>query len=867
MIRRFVTVILALMPSAFVLSAKDVVVSGVVRNGEGKPLSSVMVRVVADNGKGPFVMTDGKGSYSVAVAEEDSVISFRFSKFGYETENVSVENRSQSLDMVLSRSASTLREVTVKAPEVRIKGDTVSFLLSAFMGKGDVSLKDALKKLPGLEVAKSGEISYNGKKISNFYIEGMDLLGGKYDLATTNIPASYVNAVEVLNNHQDVKIDRGVFNDNVALNVRLKPKAMFRPVGRYGLKGGYGNRIPVEASGAGMMFRDDLQSMLTLKGSDISEFSGRENMRFYGSGGERLRNLASEVLGNLSVSSPPLERNRWIKPWDASVNVNSMKKLSEDENVRAGVGYSFLKTEYDYSDARIYFDGEDGVEIRQLSAPESWRHTPLFSVEYRNNSDNLYVFNELTGAASFTDRTMPVVSSGSSISQNQEMIDFDFSDVFYLKWRRGRMRWDFTSVLEYQSSPKGTVTSESGLFGLCQSGRSYSFLVSESFSGVLETGGSRISFPLNVRYADNRIRTGLTFDGMDKRLEAVNRIDGSDFRISLSPGYEFDSGYGRFVVRVSCPVGLDYIDWCNKGSVPYSQTGFHFSMSPSFYANYKVTGTSTFRLTASYSSKIGDILDLMTAPVMTDYLSMNYRSGILSKNKVFEVAFHYNLNLPVSMWYSNADIRYSAVRGDRITSRTVSSDLIAVTDFYMPNLSERVSGGIGVSKNIGALKSKIGLRCSYSWSRNVIEQNGMPVTYYGQGVSLSPSLSGNPLGWFSMSYSGSFACNYSRYLGRRQSFSTQSHNATVSFFPVDAVEIKGGLDVMRREISDDRFKTMSLFDTGVVYKAGKFRLSFNVRNILDSRSYSYTVFSGVDRFIYDFSLCGREFIAGLEFSL
>ena len=48
-----------------------------------------------------------------------------------------------------------------------------------------MTLQDALKKVPGIEVEDNGGIKYNGKSISNFYINGMDLLGGKYNLATT----------------------------------------------------------------------------------------------------------------------------------------------------------------------------------------------------------------------------------------------------------------------------------------------------------------------------------------------------------------------------------------------------------------------------------------------------------------------------------------------------------------------------------------------------------------------------------------------------------------------------------------------------------------------------------------------------------
>ena len=105
--------------------------------------------------------------------------------------------------------------------------------VTIYTTQSDYTLKDALKKLPGIDVEKSGNIKYLGKDISNFYIDGLDLLGGKYNIATTNIPASYVNSVQVLNNHQAVNMNKDIFSDNVAINIHMNNNARFKPIGTY----------------------------------------------------------------------------------------------------------------------------------------------------------------------------------------------------------------------------------------------------------------------------------------------------------------------------------------------------------------------------------------------------------------------------------------------------------------------------------------------------------------------------------------------------------------------------------------------------------------------------------------------------------
>lgn len=45
---------------------------------------------------------------------------------------------------------------------------------------------------------ENGQISYQGTAINKFYIEGMDLLGGKYNIATNNISNDDVGSVEIM---------------------------------------------------------------------------------------------------------------------------------------------------------------------------------------------------------------------------------------------------------------------------------------------------------------------------------------------------------------------------------------------------------------------------------------------------------------------------------------------------------------------------------------------------------------------------------------------------------------------------------------------------------------------------------------------
>lgn len=187
------------------------VVTGVVRDTTGTNLEGVIVRINADKATLGFARTAENGSYKITFKTDAKQITITAEAIGYEKAKKEIKNLSQACNFNLKEKSTALKEVVVKAPAIYQRGDTLSYNLASYIGKNDYTLKDAMKKLPGIEVGDKGSIKYLGKEISNFYINGMDLLGGRYNIATTNIPASFVNSVQVLNNHQAVKADKDVF--------------------------------------------------------------------------------------------------------------------------------------------------------------------------------------------------------------------------------------------------------------------------------------------------------------------------------------------------------------------------------------------------------------------------------------------------------------------------------------------------------------------------------------------------------------------------------------------------------------------------------------------------------------------------------
>lgn len=219
-IRMFITLLLLLF--GLYVSAQQQVTGVVTDSATQEPLPMAAITLRRGGKPVAFTNADDNGAFSIAVKAGDSLsVSF----LGYRKHTVRV-SPGQHVSIQMAPEAFELREVQVESGRIAGLRDTISYDLSKFADKRDNSLKDVLKKLPGVDVDKNGKISFNGKDISRFTVEDLDLTGGRYDRLNETLKPEDVDRAEVIQHDQPVKALRDkVFTDDVAMNIKLKPGA------------------------------------------------------------------------------------------------------------------------------------------------------------------------------------------------------------------------------------------------------------------------------------------------------------------------------------------------------------------------------------------------------------------------------------------------------------------------------------------------------------------------------------------------------------------------------------------------------------------------------------------------------------------
>lgn len=119
----------------------------------------------------------------------------------------------------------TLGEVIVSTQSpIIVKNDTVQFNASGFVTKPNATAEDLLKKLPGVEVDREGNVKTQGEQIQKIYVDGKEFFGNDPKLATKNITADMIESIQVYDDMSDqarfTKIDDG--SRVKTINIKLK---------------------------------------------------------------------------------------------------------------------------------------------------------------------------------------------------------------------------------------------------------------------------------------------------------------------------------------------------------------------------------------------------------------------------------------------------------------------------------------------------------------------------------------------------------------------------------------------------------------------------------------------------------------------
>jgi hypothetical protein len=235
---------IALLP---LYSFSQVKLSGYVKTISNKPLENANILAIPNDSLNKLVFSTAKKNGSFLVTLKNNVTyNLTISFLGYKSfkKNIDVSNQDIKLSIILEEDVNELLEVEIKyKPPVIIKKDTTTYNVSAFTNGRERKLREILKKLPEVEVDKDGNVTANGKKITQVLVDNKIFFNGKSKLAVNNIPAEVVDEIEIIEDYHETAFMKGLEDSNdVAMNIGLKDDKKFFIFGNIEVGGGIKDR-------------------------------------------------------------------------------------------------------------------------------------------------------------------------------------------------------------------------------------------------------------------------------------------------------------------------------------------------------------------------------------------------------------------------------------------------------------------------------------------------------------------------------------------------------------------------------------------------------------------------------------------------
>ena len=151
-------------------------------------------------------------------------------------------------NIYLTPKSKLLAEVIIKSGyPIRIKGDTTVYTADSFKVRQGANVEELLRRLPGIQVDRNGQITAMGEKVTKVLVDGEEFFGSDPGIATKNLRADAVKEVQVFDKKSDQATFTGIDDGVKDRTINLKMKTMKGYFGKVEAGGGLPDKFNNDA--------------------------------------------------------------------------------------------------------------------------------------------------------------------------------------------------------------------------------------------------------------------------------------------------------------------------------------------------------------------------------------------------------------------------------------------------------------------------------------------------------------------------------------------------------------------------------------------------------------------------------------------
>lgn len=838
-------------------------------DGVGIPSASVTVEEPGKDAILAYGITNAKGEYKVTFTSAESNVDLKVKAFNQKSVTRQISNSDQTLNFKMDSEATEIKEVKLKTKMVTARGDTISYDLKAFDSKSDRTLADVLKKMPGIEVNTDGTILYQGNAINKFYVNGKDLMEGGYGTINNSLPKDAVQKVEVLENHQPVKILQDkVPSDQAAINIKLKNSVTMTGRGEVGVGA---SPLLWNVKLTPMFFGQKSQWVVNYKANNVGEQVENEgNILSFGNRyeGRRINATQNDWLNVENASTPNLPVKRYLmnnvhylsanyltnidkkKEWELKANANYTNNAVERESYSEqqffattnNPAYTVLQNIHN----NFYTDKAKGELIFTKNAKKGFfKNTTSFS-QYWNadrgivdRTSNSNVNSLKHGEEALESPTTSFQNSLSTIVPwKEKMVNI----LSYISYQTDRQSLE-VSPASYLEIPGFLPTSANFV---SQNLRLKTFEANHSANIGFSTKGWTFTPEVGFNFKSTDLVSGLS-------NIITNPFTSSD--ATLASKYNNDLSYTTATPYGSVGVNYKSDSWMLYANFPVNSNNIKaedparlvskevnkVTFEPSVFAQYNFASFWKASVNANINNNFGEINTAYSGFLMTSpngITAMNPNNPIpQNNNKSAGTRIEYRN--PLNNLFFNINYRYSDAKRNLISNPTIIGGYTVME--YLEKENHVLNNGYNLE--VGKYFPKFKTNASVNYSNNTAKSdafyNDDSYTNKNNSQSFGLKFNNTYFSWMSIDYNASFSRTKQTSTGQVISNAARTgftHNLGLFFYPIENHTIGFNWDQVNTNAQNQKYHN-GFYDLSYQFTWSKKKIDFEVKwmNIANKR--------------------------------
>lgn len=813
------------------------------------------VSIVAYNGRSivAYTFTDNNGAFRINIPEGKKATSLTFTNIGYAKKAIDASKFKNGQTILLNEQMTELKEVKVKSNGIHLNNDTLSYTVNMFKQAQDRSIADVLARMPGINVEENGAILYQGKPISKFYVEGMDLVSSKYAQVSENLGADKVKRVEVLQRHQPVKMLRGKqFSDQTALNIVLSDDAKSQWNGSMELGCGaqtqksIGEDVLYNARLTTMMFGRNIQSVSMYKANNTGKDIAHEirDLAQFDYGTAETTHWVSDITS--STAELAAERSNFNSTHLAATNW--LKRFNEDSNIRLQMTYLFDNTIGQRSHQTQYMDIMGMPVVEEEYTTSKYRREAKGELQYKKNSSQTYIDNTIRVSMNWNTSTAQTTLNGISLNQKVQPRQRNITDVFAFKHMYGNEKiFGFNASLGYDYMPSMLALIDGNIQRLNIT----------RLRGIATTeyrvriSGFSIVNKLGVEAVQDKAKQSIATS--EPTSQAMSSYD-AYLRPSLS------YGRGKFNASAALPLRYSFRKLCDTHC-----NGLLFE--PTASVSYAFNAATDVSLAASHNVTPYNFHTVCTLPYFSSYISRMAGTGTMENVHIDRMSAYFKYGNPITGLFLNANASYIALNNNPVFAGTMDGSIhvVSTTDMRSDTRQKSLSAQLTKSFALGRFSASLGGDV-YLYNYDVLLDNRL-VPFSMNTLSGNMKLSYTPVNEVSVEWT-------SNMLGsvQQNSESDAQHTETTSFRHTMKVDVTPGkwrfawLNELYHS-NDHSVNTAFFSNVSIRYVARRYDITLQANNIFGSTTCDRLVMTPSTITHYTCALRPREILASIAFYL